>query len=190
MIEMMGLKNGRDGVGKTRPGLKVLLENEEAKKKQIDLVILMAGTNDLGHGFEKEVIFLPNVLKSVRKCTNFVPQLSITLSKEIVDNIIKLIQVCKDHSVQRILSVGIPDSAFVARVQEARKKRDAINNGLKEYASSTEGFVTYKNSPVRYDSASESFDPDGLHFSPKGYREFSDGIYETVLGLVQQLRTE
>lgn len=57
MVDKMDFDRGRDGVGKTWPGLKLVLEDDRAKKKQFDLVIVMAGTNDIGHGYEREVIF-------------------------------------------------------------------------------------------------------------------------------------
>ena len=55
MVANMDSQSGRDGVGKKWPGLKVALEDEKSQKKQVDLVILMAGTNDVGHRYEREV---------------------------------------------------------------------------------------------------------------------------------------
>lgn len=50
MCENAELPRGRDAVGKTWPGLALLLA-----EARYDLVVLMAGTNDLGHGYDEEV---------------------------------------------------------------------------------------------------------------------------------------
>ena len=107
--------------------------------------------------------------------------------QEVVSNLLKLMDVGKDHGVKRILNVGIPESAFLARVNTVRTNRDAINKDLQGHAHKSQGYVTYQDAGLKYDATSGLFEPDGLHFSPNGYRKFAEGIHDNVRMILDEL---
>lgn len=142
----------KDFTGHKGPGLKKALENEK-----YDLLILMAGTNDLGHGKTAEDIF-----KNIETLAEF--SLAANVS---------------------VLHVGIPDSAFLYRSSEARVKRDDVNKQMKNFAkSSKEQMITYTPCPFDFSPNSPNFDTDGLHFSEIGYQALGEGLSGVVSNLL------
>ena len=71
----------------------------QLKKASYDVVVILAGTNDLGRGFEPE---------------------------EIVNNLGFLYDLCKEHGVSKVLALAIPDSRFLAANERVREKRDKV----------------------------------------------------------------
>jgi len=136
----------KDFTGHKGPGLKKALENEK-----YDLLILMAGTNDLGHGKTAEDIF-----KNIKTLAEFSLEANVS-----------------------VLHVGIPDSAFLFHSSEARVKRDNINKLMENYATSKE-LVIYTPCPFKFSPNSRNFDTDGLHFSEIGYQVFGEGLSGVV----------
>ena len=127
--------------------MKKALENEK-----YDLLILMAGTNDLGHGKTAEEIF-----KNIKMLAEFSLEANVS-----------------------VLHVGIPDSAFLFRSSEARVKRDNVNKLVENFAKSKEQLVIYTPCPFNFSPNSRNFDTDGLHFSEIGYQAFGEGLSGVV----------
>ena len=140
-----------DFLGKSGPGIAVAVT-----KKPYDLVILMAGTNDLGHGESAETIFsnLQNLSKFAFEC---------------------------DTPAKCLLNIGIPDSAFINRDKSARARRDHVNQMLADRANSR---LYYIPSPLTYTPTTRYYESDGLHFSEFGYQELANGISDTVHNLL------
>ena len=118
------------------PGLRRALE-----MKAYDLVIIMAGTNDLGHG---------------------------TASKDILANLKFLHSMVVERSMS-LLAVGIPESGFVVSNEDAARRRSEVNMALKGEMESLQN-GTYVDCPLKYSRDSPHFDYDGLHFSEEGYK--------------------
>ena len=68
------------------------------------MVVILAGTNDLGRGVEPE---------------------------EIGDNLRFLYDLCKENGVSKVLALAIPDSRFLAANERVRKKRDEVEEWIR-----------------------------------------------------------
>jgi lysophospholipase L1-like esterase len=136
-----------DGFGRTGTGLSKLL----ADHGPFDLVIIMAGTNDVGN-----------------------PQLS---SQYVLDSLARMHEACWRAGSQT-LAVSIPESSVTGTMQypELKAKWKTINVELAAWAQS-KPCTSFVNSAMllsfdRAACASGFWDADGLHFSAAGSREF------------------
>jgi len=98
----------------------------------------MAGTNDLG-SFDHKII---------------------------EQNIIQLHTKVLNRKI-RSLALGIPESSFSNQFEQIRKKIDAINVSLRNYAD-REDLMHFLDNPVKFNE--DCFAPDGLHFTKDGYQ--------------------
>ena len=74
------------------------------KKADYDVVVILAGTNDLGRGVEPE---------------------------EIGDNLRFLYDLCRENGVSKVLALAIPDSRFLAANERVRQKRDEVGEWIR-----------------------------------------------------------
>ena len=155
MIENADLPRGRDAVGKTWPGLNLVL-----KDSSYHLAIVMAGTNDLGHGYE---------------------------SQDITANLHKIYETIKSNNVDHVLAIGIPDSAFLKHSEEVEAKRDAVNGAIEAYAEDSKGFATYMDCPIKYTEGTNLYEGGGLHFTKEGYELLAENIMPKVLEIMDSL---
>ena len=140
-----------DFAGKTGPGL-----SKAFRRQSYDLLILMAGTNDLGYGFTNQ---------------------------DITDNLQALIQIALDANTA-VLNIGIPDSGYIFNNINVKVKRDQINEKLSNLAQSHD-LLTYIDAPIQYTEDSEEYDTDTLHFSESGYQRFGERLGETVFQILK-----
>ena len=141
-----------DFAGKTGPGL-----SKAFQRQSYDLLILMAGTNDLGYGFTNEEIF---------------------------DNLQALTKIALKTNTS-VLNLGIPDSGYIFSNLNVRVKRDQINEKLANSAK-VHNFLTYADAPITYNEETEEFDEDTLHFSELGYQRFGERLGDIVLNILQK----
>ena len=125
----------------------------------VSLVILLAGTNDMGHGFDKD---------------------------EISSNLYKMHELCLENQVPHTIAIGIPPSGYQARVPQAAELAQSINQNLKAYCdrSSTCTFVDF---PFQYERDGANWYADGLHFSRKGYQVLGEALVPTVESVLDAL---
>ena len=144
--------NLTDFAGNTAPGL-----SKAFQRQSYDLLILMAGTNDLGYGFTNEDIF---------------------------DNLQALTQIALKVNTA-VLNLGIPDSGYIFSNINVRVKRDQINEKLANSAK-VHDLLTYADPPITYNEETEEFDEDTLHFSELGYQRFGERLGDIVLKILQK----
>lgn len=142
----------QDFTGSKGPGLARALQN-----KQYSLLILMAGTNDIGSGTKADAVF-----------------------KHIKD----LIQFA-EKSNTRVLNIGIPDTKHQGPGWLS-SRRQTVNTMLARHAEDQKKWLTFMPCPVTL-SSPEYFDPDGLHFSPAGYEALGQGLAQDVCKILQEL---
>jgi lysophospholipase L1-like esterase len=118
----------------------------------IDLVILLAGTNDLGYSDQP----MP-----------------------IVQSILALHQLCYDEGVRHTIALGIPSSGYQSVNQPASMVAQTINNELAGFAQ-REPRATFVPFPFDYQQGDDKWAPDGLHFSPAGYQVLGTSLAPTV----------
>jgi len=119
----------------------------------LSVVILLAGTNDLG--------LLP--MPSVK-----------------ADNIIALHDICHAEEIPHTIAIEIPPSAYLAMQPTASDQAQEMNRLLKEYCENSNGRVTYFEFPFEYKPGNELWSPDGLHFSAAGYRKLGESLAPVV----------
>ena len=139
----------------------------------VSLMVILAGTNDLGMMTESD--------KSE--------------ARKIIESIIKLHQAAincagtgpaskKFHT----LSVGIPESAWQKKVPIVAELAEYVNNGIKHFASSEEagGRVSYIDFPFGFDDKDTRWSMDGLHFSAEGYQALGKQLAFPVKKLLDE----
>ena len=118
----------------------------------IDLVILLAGTNDLAYGDRPEPI---------------------------VQSLLGLHQLCFDEGVKHTIAIGIPSSGYQSINRQVKLLAQAINNDLARFAHH-ESRTTFVPFPFDFQQDDEKWALDGLHFSPLGYRVLGEALAPTV----------
>ena len=118
-------------------GLRSLL-----RKSSPALVIILAGTNDLGYA---------------------------SGSAPIVRSVCGLHELSHELGVPS-LAVGIPPSAYQAMQPEAAARAREVNDELREWCNERIQLCSYVEHPVgSWSEGDARWAPDGLHFSPEGY---------------------
>ena len=146
-----------------RHGLQSSLEQGTHFVAQI--VILLAGTNDLTH-------FLRGVGDEQEQDNT---------RKLMASNLMRLHEIAMGAGALHTVAVGIPPAAFqtggTARAKVAADITNGVNKHLKENTKKNTTFMTF---PFPFDKASGNWSPDGIHFSSKGYEVFGRALAPIV----------
>ncbi|GAX26733.1 hypothetical protein FisN_2Hh318 [Fistulifera solaris] len=142
------LNNLDDG----RAGLRAAIRN--IQNPSLSLVIILAGTNDMGYGFGEH---------------------------EITENILKLHQVCYDEGVPRTIAIGIPPSGYQSVNAGAARLATSINSNLEEFCHNNPAKATFHPFPFPFVKGGENWDADTLHFSRKGYQALGESLVNVLM---------
>ncbi|KAL7461196.1 hypothetical protein ACHAXS_001619 [Conticribra weissflogii] len=141
----------------------------------LSLVIILAGTNDVGMLTSSE----PSGVFDVKKA---------------VEPILNLHRACLEcDSSICTLAVGIPGSAWQERNENARMLCRGINEALRNFASDASrsfGRVSYVDFPFEFERGGgngRKWCGDGLHLTPEGYEAFGRGIASTVMKVLERI---
>lgn len=137
----------------------------------LSLVIILAGTNDIG--------FLTSSMSAGEPDVNACVEPILNLHKACLE--------CNKGTHQiRTLAVGIPGSAWQQMNAAASKLATDTNTSIKVFAqqSHPEGSVTYTNFPFAYEK-NDLWSSDGLHLSPKGYEQLGRGLAPVVRNILE-----
>jgi hypothetical protein len=157
----------QDQFGRMGPGLRHLLEEQGP----FDLVIVMAGTNDLG-----------------------VPHAT---AEEVLASLQSMHGACWATGTPSV-ALSVPESSVTGTTQypEAAVKWHAINNGLAAWAqaeqrenSHTRPFFVNTARLVSFDHAARArglWDPDSLHFTAAGSQEFGSKLAPVIAPCLQR----
>jgi lysophospholipase L1-like esterase len=118
----------------------------------LSLVIVLAGTNDLGHR---------------RK------------PAEIATDILDMHRLCHYEGVPHTIAIGVPSSAFQSRYLEAKENADQVNEALEQFCDS-EPKATFLPFPFGFAQGDEKWASDGLHFSQIGYQVLAESMAPIV----------
>lgn len=143
-------------------GLRGILQRQQKSASPISLVILLAGTNDLGYYEEHEIL----------------------------KNLQVLHQACWEAGVPKTLAIGIPSSAYQDVDVTAREKAQAINQGLQHLSRKYPQQLEYMEFPFGFDKGGLYWDPDGLHCSKEGYHRLGESLVEPVSRILQSLHAD
>jgi len=145
-------------------GLGSIMDNIEQSAGPLDLVIILAGTNDLAYETDSETI--TNSIKSVH---------TIAHGKGV-----------------KTLCLGIPSSGWQTKSKVTRDLAESVNSKLKSWASgggdeNDSTLVEFSPFPiVSYDNKSRLWCEDGLHLSPEGYRFTGESLARTVANMLSE----
>jgi lysophospholipase L1-like esterase len=123
----------------------------------IDLVIILAGTNDLAYSDQP----MP-----------------------ILQSILALHQICYDEGVRHTIALGIPPSGYQSVNLPASVVVQTINNELAGFAQ-REPRATFVPFPFDYQPGDDKWAPDGLHFSPAGYQVLGMSLAPNVESILK-----
>lgn len=142
------LNNLDDG----RAGLRAAIRN--IQNPPLELVIILAGTNDMGYGFSE---------------------------KEITENVLKLHRVCFDEGIPRTIAIGIPPSGYQSVNADAANLANIINSNIETFCKANPERATFYPFPFQFEKDGENWDADTLHFSQKGYETLGKSLVDVVL---------
>jgi len=121
-----------------------------------DLAIILSGTNDMAY----------------QSPTDSDPS-------KITRSIIQLHKAAHNLGVPT-LAVSIPPSSWQASNTHARNLAEGINTSLKDFCDSSQGKSFFAPFPItnfgNHDGEKDVWSPDGLHFSPSGYRVLGESL--------------
>lgn len=147
-----------DDLDGDRTGLRSAIQ--AVRDPPLSLVILLAGTNDLGHGFTVE---------------------------EITQNLKQLHTVCHENGVARTIAIGIPPSGYQAQNEKAAALAAAINSNLQQFAEQQPSKTSYMPFPFPFERGGENWFSDTLHFSERGYKVLGESLAPVVEQILQSL---
>lgn len=124
----------------------------EIQDPSLSLVILLAGTNDLGRQREPA---------------------------EIAQDIIAMHKMCHDEGVPHTIAIGVPSSAYQSHYPEAKEKANQVNQALEQFCDS-EPKAMYMPFPFDFVQRGDKWASDGLHFSQIGYQVLAESLAPIV----------
>ncbi|KAL7494140.1 hypothetical protein ACHAWT_002874 [Skeletonema menzelii] len=138
----------------------------------ISLVIILAGTNDIGFLTSSMTTgSAPDVTEAVKPI--------VTMHKACLD-------ITKGEHKIRTLAVGIPGSAWQQLNASASKLAADMNSSIQEFAQSyPDGLASYTDFPFPYEK-NDLWCSDGLHLSPKGYTRLGRDLAPIVEKILEK----
>lgn len=161
MVQGLAQRSLKDGVGRRGQGLQAILaEKSSSSNPFFDLVLLMAGTNDLASKSER----------AVRIC----------------NNIKALHAVCHEYNVPTV-ALSVPPNAVMALQSRSEQKKaykvrwNQLQEQLEAWATGAgarEGVAQFVDTQqlVPFSEDSGYWEADGLHLSPEGSRQLGRGL--------------
>lgn len=142
-------------------GLGALLDDIQFKTgTHVDLVIILAGTNDLAYEKNPDIVFKD--IKSIH-------------------------DVAHGRNIHT-LAIGVPDSAWQQQSVETANVAREVNAKLQEWSDTHSDLVDYEPFPIaKFDPNSGYWAPDGLHFSPQGYQYLGENIAPKVTTILSNI---
>lgn len=165
-----------DLVDDERRGIRPVLQ--AVINPSISIVIILAGTNDIGHVLMKH----DNNIDLA--------------STEIVQNLIALHTICYNEGIPYTIAIGIPSSGYQTHNANARNLVISINEQLQQYAvrttttSGVGGKMTYMEFPFGYEKGDEKWHADTLHFTSIGYQTLGQSLVPLVRKIIKIIDTD
>ena len=144
-----------DGVG-----LRDALLKHKASNSDASLVVILAGTNDLGYAFQMN--------KDVEES-----------SREISNSVISLHEIAHDEGIPTI-AISIPDSGFQHQASAARQIASRTNEIIEEWCLQNCDAASFVEFPFGWNKDDSRWSVDGLHLSEEGYFELAKSIAPIV----------
>ena len=135
-----------------------LLDDVNSKIGKIDVVIILAGSNDLAYG---------------------------TDSQEIFDTIAGIHEIAHSKGCKTI-ALSIPPSSWQKQSDTARSLAISVNSKLELWSRENQLNTMFAPFPIsEFDASSGFWCSDGLHFSPEGYKEIGESLVPFVKAMTR-----
>mmetsp|Transcript_10573 Transcript_10573/g.12112 ORF Transcript_10573/g.12112 Transcript_10573/m.12112 type:complete len:236 (-) Transcript_10573:56-763(-) len=136
-----------------------LLDDVHSKIGALDVVIILAGSNDLAYG---------------------------TDSQEIFDTITGIHDIAHSKGCKTI-ALSIPPSGWQKQSDSARSLANSVNSKLENWSKENELQTMFVQFPItEFDASSGFWCSDGLHFSPDGYKKIGESLVPFVTNIVNK----
>jgi lysophospholipase L1-like esterase len=122
------------------------------KDPGLSVVIILAGTNDLGYGSSE---------------------------KQITDAVLGLHSVAWDNGVLKTIAIGVPPSGYTSANEHARHVVEGVNTNLEKACAETDRAI-FMPFPFEFERGGENWYLDTLHFSEKGYQVLGESLVTTL----------
>ncbi len=139
-------------------GLRTLIR--KVQDPPLSMVILLAGTNDLGYQTS-----VPDIVKSIQA----------------------LHEICHAEGVLHTLAIGIPPSQYQTLHEGAAAKAQHVNHLLEDYCQQSGSSTSFVPFPFAWSPDNDLWSPDVLHFSPRGYQVLGESIATLVKQILQEV---
>lgn len=142
-------------------GLGAILDDIQSKTgTNVDLVVILAGTNDLAYETNPDTIF--NSIKAIH-------------------------EIAHNRNIHT-LALGVPDSAWQRQSVETAKVASEVNMKLQEWSGAISVPSDFEPFPIQtFDPSSGYWAPDGLHFSPQGYQYLGERVAPKVTTMLSNI---
>ena len=139
---------------------KYLLKHKNGEYN-IDLMIILGGTNDIGQGYYE--------------------------NKQIISSIIDLHKSCHSTGISKTLLITIPQCKN--QTTQLVKIRDEINTKLIQFHQENQNKVLLfdMNKEIPYSDNNKIWSQDGLHLSPLGYEKMANCIFNILQPWIKKL---
>ncbi len=127
------------------------------KDPPLSLVIILAGTNDLGYGEEADLI---------------------------AESVVALHKMCFTEGVPHTIAIGVPPSGYQSAYKDAADKAKQINYALKQFCQSSDSKSVFFPFPFHYAPGDANWSPDTLHFSRQGYKVLGESLAPIVQEII------
>jgi len=152
----VNMLNDLDG---ERTGLRQAIQ--AVKGPPLSLIILLAGSNDMGYGYSEQ---------------------------EITENILKLHQISYENGVPRSIAIGIPSSGYQSVNAKAAALAVAVNKNLQNFCAK-EDRATFMPFPFPFEQGGQNWYTDGLHFSQQGYQTLGESLAPVVENVLKSINS-
>mmetsp|Transcript_32072 Transcript_32072/g.77557 ORF Transcript_32072/g.77557 Transcript_32072/m.77557 type:complete len:330 (+) Transcript_32072:150-1139(+) len=139
----------------------------------LSLMIILAGTNDIGQ--------MSNTSKDA--------------ARSIVQSIVGLHQSAfecakdaKNYNFHTV-AMSIPGAAFEEAMPVLSELSSYVNESVKQFATESDGKVTYIEFPFPYDEDDEKWSEDGIHLSQEGYNMLGKALAPQVKVILEGIHS-
>lgn len=138
---------------------------------KLSLLIILAGTNDIGTMTEEGRGATGKIIESIVELHNG----AISCAKDINNN------------GMHTLAIGIPGSAYQEHTRDAAEVASDVNKAVENFASSDER-ISYMEFPFAYQDEDSRWSRDGLHCSEEGYIFLAQALAPRVRKILESIQ--
>ena len=142
--------------------------------ENVKLVVILAGTNDLGYSRIRGPASSSKILEVSSSIANWIETLH---------------EISHNFKVPS-LAISIPGSAFQTKNDGASEVANKVNLLLEDWCTVHNDLCLYMQFPFQYENSDKNWSKDGLHLSKAGYRALAEKVAPMIQTAMICLGTE